>query len=102
MPPPPGPPNCTQHTWVAGSHVEPPHATPPLVDPEDPPLLEPEPPLDPDSPLLDPAPPLDVDPDPPLLDSVPPLEVEVDPPPDPEPEASMPEAEIDDAVPSSS
>ena len=132
MPPPPGPPICTQHTWVAGSHVEPPHATPPLVDPEDPPLLDPEPPPDvdpdpplldpeppldvdpdsaarspsprsnPDSPLLDPEPPLDVDPDPLLLDSEPPLEVDVDPPPDPDPEASVLEPAVVDPVTSSS
>jgi hypothetical protein len=91
IPPPPRPPNCTQHTWVAGSHVEPPQATPPPVDPE--------------LPLLDPDPPLDVD-SPPLLDPDPPLEVDGDPPPDPDPgvEAStgITEPEIADALLSSS
>src|SRR5580693_6331127 len=53
--PPCGPratPSCAQHTWVAASHREPPHAMPPPLDPE--PLVEvdPAPPLDPD-PLVD-------------------------------------------------
>jgi hypothetical protein len=82
VPPPWGPratPSCAQQTWVAASHVEPPHAMPPLLDPE-PPLDD-----DPDSPLLDPEAPLDVDPDSPPLDPDAPLDVDPDAPPDPEP-----------------
>jgi hypothetical protein len=102
VPPPPGPratPSCAQHTWVAASHVELPHAMPPLLDIEPPldvdpdsPLLDTKPPLDvdPDSPPLDPDTPLDVDPDSPPLDPDTPLDVDPDPPPpDPEPLADV-------------
>jgi hypothetical protein len=75
--PPPPRPSWAQHTWLEGSHVEPPQAIPPLLDPE-PPLDE-----DPVSPLLDPEPPLDEDSVPPL-DPEPPLEDSVSPPLEPD------------------
>ena len=114
IPKPPGPPNCTQQIWVDDSHVAPPQAMPPPLDPEllpdvdpeplplappllldpEPLLLAPELPLDPEPPPLDPEAPLDVELPAPLLDSEPPLDVEAppplldsEPPPDPDPAA---------------